>query len=83
MMARDLSPMELEALTILREADIDEELTGKLMGLMGFTVDAFVDVTRREIKRQTLENIAQVWLIGVVCGLGIAAMIAAIVRMLP
>lgn len=81
-MNRTLSPMEEEAISALRECGADEALANRIMAIISNTVDGCLEISRREIKRQSNEIMGVAWLIGVACGLAFAAMIAVMARAL-
>lgn len=79
-MTRSLSPMEEEAIAALRECGADDALSERLMAIINHTIEACLDLSRREIARQTLQNMRTIWLLGFICGVSVAAIVAALAR---
>ncbi|HMF68914.1 MAG TPA: hypothetical protein VK602_15055 [Phyllobacterium sp.] len=75
-MTRTVSPMEEEAIKALRECGADEALADQVMTIVNRTVDNCLELSRREIKRQTGENLRAMWLLGFTSGVTVALSVA-------
>ena len=75
-MTRTVSPFEEEAIKALRECGADDALAHRMMSIINRAVDSCLELSRREIKRQTGEHMRAAWLLGFTSGVTVALSVA-------